>query len=208
MVKRVAIYSRVSTDGQSTENQTRELHRVAELRGWQVVAEYVDRGISGAKGRDQRPQFDALWKDAIRRKFDVVAVWKMDRLGRSVRDLVNFSGDLEGVGVDLYLHDQAIDTSTAAGKLFFTVLSGIAEYERSLIQDRVKAGLSRAKAQGRTLGRPKVSPDQEQRILDARAEGLGIQRVAKRVGVGVSVVQRVLADAAVVPQEAIGRASA
>lgn len=195
MSKRVAIYGRVSTDGQTTENQLRDLRAVAELRGWTVVAEYVDQGISGTKGRNQRPQFDALWKDAVRRKFDMILAWKLDRLGRSVQDLVNFSADLEGVGVGLYLHDQAIDTSTAAGRLFFTVISAIAEYEGEIIRERVKAGLQRAKAQGKQLGRPKTAPEVEQKILAARAEGLGMQRIAKQVGVGVSVVQRVLREA-------------
>lgn len=207
MVKRVAIYSRVSTDGQTTENQTRELMEVARRNGWEVVAQFSDQGVSGAKGRDKRPQFDLLIKGAVRKEWDVVMAWSVDRLGRSLQDLVGFLGEIHAKGVDLYLHQQGVDTTTPAGKALFQMLGVFAEFERSMIQERVKAGLARAKAQGQTLGRPRVSPDQEQRILDARAEGLGIQRVAKRVGVGVSVVQRVLAEAAVAPQEAVGRAS-
>ncbi|SFI20894.1 recombinase family protein [Modicisalibacter xianhensis] len=192
MTKRVAIYSRVSTDGQTTENQTRELREVAERNGWEVVATFMDHGVSGAKGRDQRPQFDQLIRGAVRREFDVIMAWSVDRLGRSLQDLVQFLGEIHAKGVDLYLHQQGIDTTTPAGKALFQMMGVFAEFERSMIQDRVKAGLSRAKAQGKTLGRPRTAPDVEQRILAARAEGLGIHRIAKQEGVGVSVVQRVL----------------
>lgn len=196
MTKRVAIYSRVSTDGQTTENQTRELRAVAERHGWEVVSEFTDQGISGAKGREQRPQFDSLIKGAVRREFDVVMAWSVDRLGRSLQDLVGFLGEIHAKGVDLYLHQQGVDTTTPAGKALFQMLGVFAEFERSMIQERVKAGLSRARAQGKTLGRPRVSQEVEQRILAARAKGMGIQRIAKSEGVGVSVVQRVLKEAA------------
>src|SRR5258708_15461833 len=115
-MKRAAIYVRVSTDGQTTENQLRELHQVAERRGWQVVKVYRDHGISGAKGRDKRPAFDQLCKDATRRQFDVIAAWSVDRLGRSLQNLLTFLGEAHAVGVDLYLHQQAVDTTTPAGK--------------------------------------------------------------------------------------------
>lgn len=200
MTKRVAIYSRVSTDGQTTDNQTRELREVAERHGWLVVSEYIDHGISGAKGRDKRPQFDALIKGAVRREFDVIMAWSVDRLGRSLQDLVAFLGEVHAKGVDLYLHQQGIDTTTPAGKALFQMMGVFAEFERSMIQERVKAGLSRAKAQGKTLGRPKTAPEVERRILAARADGMGIQRIAKQEGVGVSVVQRVLKEAAPVEE--------
>jgi DNA invertase Pin-like site-specific DNA recombinase len=191
--KRVALYARVSTDGQSTENQTRELRAVTERHGWTVVAEFVDHGISGAKGRDKRPQFDALLKGVARKEFDVIAAWSVDRLGRSLVDLLGFLGDVQAKGVDLYLHQQAVDTSTPGGKALFQMMGVFAEFERAMIRERVNAGLARARAKGTTLGRPKTAPRVEQRIRDLAAEGVGKLKTARTLGVGVSVVQRVLA---------------
>ena len=191
--KRVAIYARVSTDGQTTENQTCELRAVAERHGWTVVAEYVDHGISGAKGRDKRPQFDALLKGVARKEFDVIAAWSVDRLGRSLVDLLGFLGDVQAKAVDLYLHQQAVDTSTPGGKALFQMMGVFAEFERAMIRERVNAGLARAKAKGKVLGRPKVAPETEERIRELAAAGTGKLKVARTLGVGVSVVQRVLA---------------
>lgn len=196
MARQVAVYSRVSTDGQNTVNQTRELRAVAERHGWEVVAEFTDHGISGSKGREQRPQFDQLIRGAVRRDFEMIMAWSVDRLGRSLQDLVGFLGEIHAKGIDLYLHQQGVDTTTPAGKALFQMLGVFAEFERSMIQERVKSGLSRARAQGKALGRPKVGAEVERRILGARTEGLGIQRIAKREGVGVSVVQRVLKETA------------
>jgi DNA invertase Pin-like site-specific DNA recombinase len=196
--KRVALYARVSTDGQTTENQTRELRQVAERHGWTVVAEYVDHGISGAKGRDKRPQFDALLKGVARKEFGLVAAWSVDRLGRSLLDLLGFLGDVQAKGVDLYLHQQAVDTSTPGGKALFQMMGVFAEFERAMIRERVNAGLARARAKGTVLGRPKVAEKIEQRIRDMAADGVGKLRTARTLGVGVSVVQRVLS--APVPQ--------
>jgi DNA invertase Pin-like site-specific DNA recombinase len=193
--KRVAIYARVSTDSQSTDNQVRELRQVAERHGWAVVAEYVDQGISGAKGRDQRPQFDALLRGVTRREFDLVAAWAVDRLGRSLRDLVAFLTDLQAKKVDLYLQQQALDTTTPAGRMLFQMLGVFAEFERSLIQARVAAGLARARAKGVRLGRPRTPARIEQRIRELAARGVGKQKTARTLGIGVSVVQRVLAAA-------------
>src|SRR5258708_7938420 len=153
---RVAIYTRVSTDGQTCPNQERELRAVAKLKDCEIVQVYTDHGISGAKGRDQRPAFDALCKDAVRREFDVVMAWSVDRLGRSLQDLIAFLNEIHAVGVDLYLHQQGLDTSTPAGKAMFGMLGAFAEFERELIRERVMAGLERAKAQGKQLGRPTV----------------------------------------------------
>jgi DNA invertase Pin-like site-specific DNA recombinase len=191
--KRVAIYARVSTDHQSTENQVRELRQVAKRHGWTVVAEYVDQGISGAKGRDQRPQFDALLRGVARREFDLVAAWSVDRLGRSLQDLVGFLTDLQAKRVDLYLQQQALDTTTAAGRMLFQMLGVFAEFERSLIQARVNAGLARARAKGIKLGRPRTAAKVEQRIRELAARGMGKQKIARTLGIGVSVAQRVLA---------------
>ena len=164
MQKRAAIYVRVSTDKQTVENQLRELKQIAERRGWQVVEEYHDAGISGAKGREQRPGLDRMLKDASRRRFDVVMAWAIDRLGRSLIDLLGTIQGLEASGVDLFLEQQAIDTTTAAGKLMFQVTGAFAEFERSMIRQRVKAGLRRAVEQGKQLGRPKIAPALEKRI--------------------------------------------
>jgi DNA invertase Pin-like site-specific DNA recombinase len=186
-----ALYARVSTDGQTTENQLRELREVANRMGWDVVAEYVDHGVSGAKGRDKRPQFDALCKGAVRREFDVVMAWSVDRLSRSLQHLIAFLGEVHAKGVDLYLHQQGIDTTTPAGKAMFQMCGVFAEFERAMIQDRVKAGLARAVARGKRLGRPRVSGTVEAKIVAARRAGKGIRAIASELRVGVSVVQRV-----------------
>lgn len=197
--RRVALYARVSTDRQSTENQLRELRQAAERLGWQVVGEFVDRGISGAKGRKDRPQLDALLRGVARKDFDVVASWSVDRLGRSLVDLVGLLHELHATGVDLYLHQQGINTTTPAGKALFQMMGVFAEFEREMIRERVAAGLARAKVKGtksgNPIGRPTVSPAVEQRIRELRADGLGMLKIAKQIGCGVSVVQRVAAAA-------------
>jgi DNA invertase Pin-like site-specific DNA recombinase len=193
--KRAAIYGRVSTDGQTTENQIAALRAVAERRGWEIVEVYEDHGISGAKGRDKRPAFDRMLKDASRRRFDVVMSWAIDRMGRSLRDLIDTIEHLEAVGVDLYLDQQAIDTTTPAGRLLFQVTGAFAEFEREMIRQRVNAGLDRARAQGKKLGRPKVDPRKERAIREALANGgMGMLRIAARFGVGSGTVQRIKAE--------------
>jgi len=192
MTRRVALYVRVSTDGQTTENQRQELQGVADRNGWEVVATFQDRGISGAKGRDKRPAFDKLCKGVTRRDFDLIAAWSVDRLGRSLRDLVAFLDELRSKGVDLYLHQQALDTSTPAGKAMFQMMGVFSEFERSMIVARVKAGLARARQEGKTLGRPRISATTEEAIKTARKEGKGILRIARDLGVGTSTVQRVI----------------
>jgi DNA invertase Pin-like site-specific DNA recombinase len=191
--KRVALYARVSTDSQTTENQLLQLRTVGERHGWSVTAEYVDQGISGAKGRAQRPQFDALLKGVARGDFDMIAAWSVDRLGRSLQDLVGFLQELQSKRVDLYLHQQALDTSTPSGRMMFQMIGVFAEFERAMIQERVKAGLERARAKGRILGRPRTAPKVEKRIRELAAQGIGKQKTARTLGIGVSVVQRVLA---------------
>src|ERR1700730_5099649 len=177
--KRAAIYVRVSTDKQTVENQLLELRRIAERRGWQVVEEYHDAGISGAKGRKDRPGLDRMLKDAQRRKFDVVMAWAIDRIGRSLIDLLGTIQALEAVGVDLYLDQQSIDTTTPAGRLMFQVTGAFAEFERSMIRQRVHAGLKRAVESGKQLGRPKVSPAIEKRIQTQLRAGKGMLAVAR-----------------------------
>ena len=184
------IYIRVSTDGQTTENQKRKLLSVAEHAGWDIVQIYEDAEISGAKRRDKRPAFDNLLKDAARREFDIVASWSVDRLSCSLQNLVSFLSDIHGYGIDLYLHQQGIDTTTPAGKAMFQMLGVFAEFERSMIQDRVKAGLERAKSNGQKLGRPSTNFKKESEIIATLNAGTGILKTAKMHGVGTSVVQR------------------
>ena len=183
----------MSTDGQTTENQRRELRAAVERNGWTIEVEYIDHGISGAKGRKDRPQFDALLRAVARKEFDVVAAWSVDRLGRSLQDLVGFLSDLQSKKIDLYLHQQALDTSTPSGKAMFGMLGVFAEFERSIIQERVKAGLARARSKGTTLGRPKADVVIEERIRELAAQGMGKVKIARTLGVGVSLTQRVLA---------------
>jgi DNA invertase Pin-like site-specific DNA recombinase len=157
--KQVALYLRVSADGQTTRNQQDELEQHAKRAGWRVTEVYKDHGISGAKGRHKRLAFDRLCNDATRRQFDIIAAWSVDRLGRSLQDLLAFLGDAHAVGVDLYLHQQAVDTTTPGGKALFQMMGVFAEFERAMIRERVNAGLRRARAQGKTLGRPRVPSD-------------------------------------------------
>ena len=151
MGKQAAIYVRVSTDKQTIENQLRELRQIAERRGWEVIHEYHDAGISGAKGRESRPGLDQMLKDAQRRRFDVVMAWAIDRLGRSLIDLLGTIQALEACGIDLYLDQQSIDTTTPAGRLMFQITGAFAEFERSMIRQRVRAGLKRAVESGKQL---------------------------------------------------------
>jgi DNA invertase Pin-like site-specific DNA recombinase len=207
MAKRVGIYIRVSTDGQTTANQRRELEGVAARSGWEVVGFYEDAGVSGAKGRDGRPGFDRLLKDATSRKIDMVAAWSVDRLGRSLQHLVGFLTDLQALGCDLYLHQQALDTSTPSGRAMFQMCGVFAEFERAMIVERVNAGLKRAKAQGVKLGRGnrkdgEWSADEERwgmpraelekRILRLHKDGMGLLKIGKTLGVGTALVQGVV----------------
>jgi DNA invertase Pin-like site-specific DNA recombinase len=189
--KRVAIYLRVSTSRQDTDNQRRELEAVAARSGWQVVKVYEDAGISGAKGRDKRPGLDAMLKAVNAKEFDMVAAWSVDRLGRSLMDLLGILQGLHDKGVDLFLHQQGLDTSTTNGKMMFQMLGVFAEFERGMIRERVKAGLARARANGTKLGRRRVEPAVEVRILELRAKGDGILKIGRKLGIGTSVVQRV-----------------
>ena len=153
-----------------------------------------DEGISGAKGREDRKALDELMKAAVRREFDLVAAWSVDRLGRSLKGLLGLLEELEAAKVDLFLHQQALDTTSPAGRALFQMLGVFSEFERAMIRERVVAGLERAKAQGKTLGRPKVGRRIEREIERLRGEGKGILAIAKKVGCGTSVVQRVVGE--------------
>jgi len=186
-----ALYVRVSTDGQTVENQLRELRHIAERRGWTVVETYSDSGISGSKGRNHRPGLDAMLNDAKRGKFDVVMAWAIDRLGRSLIDLLGTIQELEACNVDLFLEQQAIDTTTPSGKLMFQVCGAFSEFERSMIRQRVKLGLKRAVAEGKKLGRPSIDGALERRVQRELAKGHGIIRTAKKLGLGTGTVHRI-----------------
>lgn len=192
---RAAIYLRVSTTDQTTENQERELRLAADRLGHTVVEVYRDFGISGSKGRDKRPAFDKLHKDASRRRFDVVMAWSVDRLGRSLQDLVVFLNHLRETNVDLFLHQQGLDTSTSSGRAMFGMLSVFSEFEKSIIRERVISGIARAKAKGtksgKPIGRPAIPEAMRQAIRHAYAEdGVGMRTVAKRYNVSVETVRR------------------
>jgi len=190
-MKRVAFYIRVSTSKQDTDNRRRELEVVAERSGWKVVKVYEDAGISGAKGRDQRPGLDAMMKGVNSKEFDMVASWSVDRLGRSLTDLLSILQTLHEKGVGLFLR---LDTSTTAGKAMFQMLGVFAEFERGIIRERVNAGLARARAKGVKLGRRRVGPAVEARIVELRAKGDGILKIGRTLGIGTSVVQRVFKE--------------
>jgi DNA invertase Pin-like site-specific DNA recombinase len=168
----------------------RELEQIAARRGWDVIEVYKDAGISGSKGRDQRPGLDAMLKDASRRKFDVVMAWAIDRVGRSLIDLLGTIQTLEACGVDLYLDQQNIDTTTPAGRLLFQMTGAFAEFERSMIRQRVKAGLKRAVAHGARLGRPGAEPHKLDLARRELAKGTGINKVARELGLGVGTVHK------------------
>ena len=190
---RAALYARVSTDHQTTTNQLRELQMVAERHGWEIVGEYVDRGQSGAKAPTARPRLAELML-AGQRHVDLVAAWSVDRLGRSLQDLLAVLAELHAKGVDLYLHRQGVDTTMPAGRALFQMLGVFAEFERAMIVERVNAGLKRARAQGKTLGRPRIDQGTENAIRHELAKGTGIRAVARKIGVGVGTVQRVKAE--------------
>jgi DNA invertase Pin-like site-specific DNA recombinase len=192
--KRVAIYARVSTDQQTTENQLAELRAWAARAGHSVAGQYVDHAVSGAKGRDGRAEFDRLLRGAARRDFDIIAAWSVDRLGRSLQHLVGFLDDIHASKIDLYLHQQGIDTTTPAGKALFQMCGVFAEFERAMIQERVKAGLMRARAQGKRLGRPSVAASVVSKVRARRRKGQGILSIARELGVGTGTVQRIVKE--------------
>ncbi len=189
--KRAALYLRVSTDEQTIENQREELTALAARAGWRITQTFVDEGISGAKGRDKRPGLDAALNAATRREFDILLVWSVDRLSRSLQDLIVTLSELHAVGCDLFMLRQNVDTTTPAGRAMFQMLGIFAEFERGMIRERVVAGMNRARAQGKHLGRPAIGADTDKAIRRALGEGLGILKVAKMYGVGTGTVHKI-----------------
>ena len=200
-MKRIAIYARVSTHQQKTENQLLELRDVAQRMGYCVTAELVDEGISGTKGKDDRPAFNRLHQMIQRREVDCVMSWSICRLGRSTADLSAFLAEVQAAGVDLYIHQQAINTATPSGRMVFGIFSALASWEREMITERIHAGLARAKAQGKKLGRPtRVNEAVTTSVRLLREKGLSIHRIAQELKIGVGTTQRILAS----PQGMIG----
>src|SRR5215475_5053385 len=182
-MKRAVLYLRVSTLDQTTANQERELREIAGRIGCEIVKVYKDHGISGARGRDKRPAFDALCRAATRREFDMVMAWSVDRLGRSLQDLVVFLSEIHALRIDLYLHQQGLNTTTPASKAMFQMMGVFAEFERAMIQERVRAGLRRAVSEGKRLGRPRIAPELEDAIrkaLNKPGRTEGVRKIAER----------------------------
>lgn len=195
-VKKVAIYARVSKDGQDEENQLRELKAVVEQRRWSLCEVFIDSAISGAKDRTGRPAFDALHRAATRGQVDIVMSWSVDRLGRSLKDLVLFLAELHALGVGLYLHEQALDTTTPVGKAMFGMCGVYAEFELSMMRARIRSGLARARSEGKRLGRPQVAPDIERQIVERLIQRgtdskPGLMSIAREFNVGTGTVQRI-----------------
>ena len=190
---RVALYGRVSTvdKGQDVELQLRDLRRYVEARGWISHREYIDEGVSGAKVR--RPALEALLDDCRKRRVDVVLVWRLDRLGRSLKHLLMILDELRTLGVAFYSYRENLDFTTATGQLMFQLLGAFAEFERQLIRERVKAGLANARAKGKVLGRPRRLVDAE-RIRELRARGGSLRAIAKAMGVSTTVVRGALRE--------------
>tara|TARA_B100000963_G_scaffold202838_1_gene176666 strand:- start:906 stop:1517 length:612 start_codon:yes stop_codon:yes gene_type:complete len=191
IMKRAALYLRVSKNEQTIDNQRLELERVAAARGWKIVSVFKDEGISGAFGRGVRSQYDAMLKKGVQAQHDVVMAWDISRLSRSLSDLVQTLEELHACGIDLYLHQQAIDTTTPAGKAMFQMCGVFAEFERGILSERVKAGLNRAKAEGKVLGRPTKLVNIKD-LLNAKASGKTIRQLATEYKVSVGKIHNLL----------------
>jgi len=189
MNKRVAIYARVSTTDQSTDSQLLDLRRYVADRGWHLHREYTDNGVSGTK--DNRPALNELMAEAKKRKFDVVLVWRFDRFARSTKHLILALEEFRNLGVDFVSYQENIDTSSPLGSAIFTIISAVAQLERDIIAERVKAGLRRAKENGKKLGRPKLSVDPQQ-LRGLRSEGLSLRAIAKVTGISRTTVSQIL----------------
>lgn len=188
----VAIYARVSTASQTVENQLIELRDAAKRLGWTVTHEVIDEGISGSKGRCDRPGFDRIFELVDQKAVGVVMAWSVDRIGRSLQDLVALMKELQRNSVDLYCHQQSINTATPAGRMTFSIFGALGEYERSLIIERIHSGIARAKAEGVRFGRPRVYGDEARsQVIALRAKGMRMRDIARELGVGFGTVWRV-----------------
>ena len=193
MSKKVCLYARVSKASQSVERQISELEVVAGRNDWKIVDRYIDHGISGAAGREQRPELDRMMKDSTKRKFDVVMIWSIDRLGRSLQNLMEILSDLKSKNIDLYMDQQAIDTTTPTGSLMFSLLGAFSQFEREMIRERVVSGLDNARKKGRIGGRPTNLTDEiRTKITELKAAGASIRKIKDECSVGTATVYRVI----------------
>jgi len=192
-MEKVVIYARVSTNEQTTENQILKLKSVIEKNDWELVEIYQDEGVSGAKGRDKRPEFNRLCKDMVRRKFDRILVWDVSRLGRSLQHLVEFLNEALTTRTDLYIHQSGLDTSTPSGRMMFQIIGVFAEFERTIISERVRAGLQRAQSKGKVLGRPPIPESVREGIRGLRAEGKSLSQIGAQYNLSKTSVMRICA---------------
>ena len=192
-MKRAALYLRVSKHDQTIENQRIELERVAAAKGWKIVSVFKDEGISGSFGRGVRSQYDAMLKKGVQAQHDVVMAWDVSRLSRSLADLVTTLDELHACSIDLYLHQQAIDTTTPAGKAMFQMCGVFAEFERGILSERVKAGLNRAKDEGKVLGRP-IKVANVSKIIGDRNSGKTIRQISLLHGLSVGKIHKILSS--------------
>ncbi len=189
---RVAIYGRVSTSEQTTDNQINFLQEIVSRNGWELVQTYVDEGISGTKGRDKRPEFDRLCKDMVRRKFNRILVWDISRLGRSLQHLVEFLNEVQSVNCHLYIHQSGLDTSTPSGRMMFQMVGVFSEFERSMISERVKLGLKRVRSKGTKLGRPtKIDEETKVKVWSLIDTGKSLSEVSRVLQISKMSVSRV-----------------
>ena len=191
-MEKVAIYGRVSTTDQTVQNQTLLLKEMASRHDWQIVDEYIDEGISGSKGRANRPEFDRLCKDMIRRKFNRILVWDVSRLGRSLQHLVEFLNDVQSVNCNLYIHQSGLDTSTPSGRMMFQMVGVFSEFEREMISERVKLGLERVKSKGKKLGRPvSATADIKSEVKEMIANGDSFSQIGKHFNLSKMTISRI-----------------
>jgi DNA invertase Pin-like site-specific DNA recombinase len=192
-MKKVSIYARCSTSNQNPQNQINELREIAKRYNWTIVREYIDSGISGVLGRDKRPQFDAMLKSAMRKEVDLVMFWSIDRASRSLKNLVTMMDDLNSKNVGMYFHQQNIDSTTPSGVAMLQMAGVFASFERGMLKERVLASHARARAEGKTIGRPTAINDgMKNAVKFMREKGTGIRKIAKELGVGVGTIYKVL----------------
>ena len=186
-MKRIAIYARVSTDRQAAESQLNALREYIDKRAWAISKEYIDEGYTGSTTK--RPAFAAMMADARKRSFDILLVYKLDRLSRSLKDLIATLDDLHSLGIDFISYDNGLDTTTPTGRLIFNVVGDVAEFEKDIIRERVKAGLENAKRKGKLLGRPPLSPRLLAQANQLRKQGLSFRKIGLQLGIPESTVR-------------------
>ena len=194
-MKKVSIYARCSTVQQNPQNQINELREIASRNKWEVINEYIDNGISGAVGRDKRPEFDKMLKSAMRKEVDLVMFWSIDRASRSLKNLVTMMDDLNSKNVGMYFHQQNIDSTTTSGIAMLQMAGVFASFERGMLRERILASHSRARAEGKTIGRPSTITDgMKNAVKFMREKGTGIRKIAKELNVGVGTIYKILEE--------------